>query len=328
MDPAIFELNSIPDDPRFEGFAWAGEPASRLGRDSFDEDFYPAWGGKWAVTSLAEKWRPIEVTGRVRPFNDFPCVELTPAFSRRAVDVLGDFLRPNGELLPLKSKVGEYYAYNLHTVADILDKKKSTVTRWSSPTLADHISHVVLKRKTLGKLSIFYLKEKADCALVTSRFVERVQQYGLNGFDFRKVWPLPKGTDWRMEYAKARRRKSKVRVKGKLEEIKRHSVVLFLTLKGKSPSAAEKKRISEILNDLDAQLIIPALDAPYFGSLEGHDFLDGDCRIFLSCPDATALREKIGAWISLVDWNGGVSLVLRHGDLFDEDAREEWMEVK
>ena len=193
MDPAIYELNPISDDPRFEGFAFAGDPPSRLGRDSLDEDFYPAWGGKWAVTSLAKKWKPVEVTGRVRPFNDFPCVELTPAFSRRAVDVLGDFLRPNGELLPLKSKVGEYYAYNLHTVADILDKKKSTVTRWASPILADHVSHVVLKRKTLGKLSIFYLREKPDCALVTNLFVERVRQPRAERLRFPESMAATKG---------------------------------------------------------------------------------------------------------------------------------------
>ena len=94
-----------------------------------------------------------------------------------------------------------------------------------------------------------------------------------------------------------------------------------------SPSAAEKKRIAEILDDLDAQLLIPALDAPYFGSLEGHDFVEGDCRIFLSCPDATALHEKIGEWVSHLDWNGGVSLVKRFGNLFDEDAREEWVHI-
>ena len=163
--------------------------------------------------------------------------------------------------------------------------------------------------------------------MVTHLFVERVQQAGLNGFDFRKVWPLPAGTDWRMEYAKQRRKRSKVRAKGKAAELKGNTVVLFLTLKGNSPSAAEKKQIAEILDELDAQLMIPALDAPYFGSLEGHDFADGDCRIFISCPNAVALRTKLGNWVSQLGWKGAVSLVQRDGNLFDEEASETWEEV-
>ena len=38
--PEVYELDSIVDDPRFEGFSMEDSP-SILGRESLDEDLYP-----------------------------------------------------------------------------------------------------------------------------------------------------------------------------------------------------------------------------------------------------------------------------------------------
>ena len=82
-------------------------------------------GRNWTVPPLAPFWTPQRVIGQVRPFNDYPCVDLiVPAFSRKAVDALRNLLEPNGELLPLVAEVGEYFAYNITTVADILDQNE------------------------------------------------------------------------------------------------------------------------------------------------------------------------------------------------------------
>lgn len=137
---ALYQLEPITDNPKFEGFAFVREESVRgkvIGGQSrlvwdFGPDDIKTKGRAWTVTPLTRFWTPQPVIGRVRPFNDFPCVNLTiPAFSRRAVDALRDFLEPNGELLPLVSTVAEYFAYNTTKVADILDEANSQI-RWLS----------------------------------------------------------------------------------------------------------------------------------------------------------------------------------------------------
>ena len=49
------------------------------------------------------------------------------------------------------------------------------------------------------------------------------------------------------------------------------------------------------MDEIDALLYVPTakLDSPYSGSLEGDDKVEGEVRLFLSCPDADALVEKL-----------------------------------
>ena len=91
----------------------------------------------WQPPKLASFWKPQPVEGPQNPFNDYPCLELIiPVFSKRAVDALGTMLTENGELLPLKSKMGEYLAYNCLTKIAALDLKRSIVERPSSDEIA------------------------------------------------------------------------------------------------------------------------------------------------------------------------------------------------
>ncbi len=53
-------------------------------------------------------------------------------FSRRAVDALGPMLSDNGELLPLVTEVGDYFAYVCLTKLDVLDQEKSRILRTSA----------------------------------------------------------------------------------------------------------------------------------------------------------------------------------------------------
>jgi hypothetical protein len=68
----------------------------------------------------------------------------------------------------------------------------------------------------------------------------------------------------------------------------------------------------------------PASESPPAGTLEGHDFgVTGECRIFLSCPDADALVEKLRPWLSELDWPLGIEVAKRYGAFTDASAREE-----
>jgi hypothetical protein len=225
MMNTVYELSTIVEIPEYEGFAWEDRLASVRGQPDATMDFTPE------ITSdgdrpvrLATLWRPTRVVGKVRPWNDFPCINFNiPAFSRRAVDALRDLLEPNGELLPLISDVGEYYAYNVTTVADVLDVARSEVT-WGYDFL--YISsiqqHEFLEERLRGR-AIFWLPQMMLVYYVTQIFAQRVREHRLQGFDLAKVWPLPKGADWyRMKLQRldlwkrkarnARRRKDPIRM--------------------------------------------------------------------------------------------------------------------
>jgi hypothetical protein len=327
MAAEVFKLRPVLDNPLFEGFG-SGENASLLGRDRVFSDFFPAdsdiWD--WTLEPLAAKWKPIEVLGRVRSFNDFPCLGMMiPAFSRRAADALCDYLEPNGELLPLVHPAGEYYAYNCTRIAEVLDHE-ATKALWSNldPRLALDIEYFSVVPERLADLSIFRMRELPNIIFVTTPFVERVYDYGLNGFHFVKVWPWPPGTNYRLEDKKNRQADTTVRMAHGDVDIKAQSLVICLPLAGAKLSAEEKKRIANIEDEIDAQLFTPTLDTPYFGSLEGKKTAKGATKLYLSCPDAEALFRKLEPWLKALVWQPRPMVVVRTVgfDNFDSGGRE------
>jgi hypothetical protein len=231
---------------------------------------------------------------------------------------LADLLEPNGELLPLESEKGEYYFYNITTVVDALNVKKSDCCFWCDPpTYALDIDYFAFHEEKLAGLSIFRIIDYPILAIVTDQFVRRVREAGLNGFDFPKIWPFPRGVNWRMEAKKQRRKTQKRR------KLKDNTLVIMLSLAGNKPNAKEKKCIKRLENDLDVQLAVPSLDAPYFGSYEGSDTVEGEFRMFLSCPDADALEQKLLPWLEAIDWPTEIYVMRRYGDMYDPDVPEE-----
>ncbi len=194
-EDALYKLSCMTCDPEFEGFGFVrGESIRGKGRLTWDfgpdPDDIRTKGRAWTVTLLAPIWTPQPVAGRVDPREDYPCVNLTiPAFSRRAVDALRAFLEPNGELLPLISRVGEYYVYNVTTVADILDHEKSDI-EWPPATrvIARQIRRYECIPEKMAGLSIFRLVEEPHLTFVHQVFVDRVRQHGLQGFHFTRLW--------------------------------------------------------------------------------------------------------------------------------------------
>src|SRR4051794_6989515 len=96
---ALYILEPILDNPKYEGFGMGQQSSLRGKGDRYDDlalDF-DSKTGEWVVPRLAEIWKPLRVVGRVRPYNDFPCLGLCyPVFSQRAVEILRDVLKPNG----------------------------------------------------------------------------------------------------------------------------------------------------------------------------------------------------------------------------------------
>jgi len=310
----VFKLQPIVDNPLFEGFA-TGDTPSLLGRKRVGDDFYPANGDiwDWKLEPLRPHWKPIVVEGRARSFNDFPCLGMMiPAFSRRAVDALRDYLEPNGELLPVIHPAGEYYAYNCFTIAEVLDHT-STEALWSpiDVRIAAIVHYYSLYPDRLQGLTIFRMRELANHVYVTTPFVERARAHGLNGFHFVKVWPWPEGTNYRLEDKKNRWREQEIVTPDGPTNIKAQSLVICLPLESGKLSKEEKKRISSIEDELDAQLFTATLDDPYFGSLEGKKTAKGVTKLYLSCPDSEALFRKLETWLRALPWEPRPTVLVR-----------------
>lgn len=325
----LFNLAGITDNPLYEGFALADAP-SLLGRENIHEDIIPAFGClksdlKWKPVALSKVWSIPQVLGRVTTFQDYPGLDFgDPAFSKRACDVLKEFLEPNGELLPLNSERGEYYFFNITSVVDALDVENSICHFWQEPpSTALEIDHFEFHEEKLKVPPIFRLREYPQGTIVTDEFVKRVKDYGLNGFEFQKIWPLPRGESWRMQHKKTMKA-----VEADQRDLKKNTLVIILTLKGKKPDAAEKKQFKKLGDELDAQLVVQSLNQTYFGSYEGHDLVGSEYRVFLSCPDVDSLVRKLLPWLEGFEWSTKVHVMKRYSNLHDKDAEEKLVELK
>jgi hypothetical protein len=336
---ALYEMEKVTGNPKYEGFAFVRKESIRgkefNGRSSivwdFGSDDVKTKGRGWTVPRLASIWTSQPVIGRVRSFNDYPCVALTiPAFSRRAVDALIDFLKPNGELLPLTATgVGEYFAYNTTTVVDVLDQQKSKFEWLSTKHTVDQVFQVrryeCVPSKMAG-LSIFRIVEMPSSTYVSQAFVDRVKEQQLNGFHFIKLWPLPKDVSWQDLDRKERKKMVQVKTKGGVLPIKGNTVVLRFPIAKAKPSKAEKDRLAKVMDEIDGLLYDRAAkrDAPLLGSLEGDDIVEGELRLFLSCPDADVLVEKLRPWLTSLSW---ADVKVLYGELADANCPEEYVEL-
>ncbi len=189
-DPAFSCLQSVEEEPLI-----AGETMSSAFRPKETKT------RAWQAPMLKDRWnRPKVVDLLPSQVNDYPTVGLlVPAFSARAVDALREFLIPNGEVLPLDCDTGEFVAFNVTSVMDVLNRDMSIV-EWpaevrlkkAEPIRAVQIKHYEFVQEKVELLSIFRIPESITDYFVTERFAERVWSCGLRGFNFRKIYPLPR----------------------------------------------------------------------------------------------------------------------------------------
>lgn len=316
---SVFELHPIVDNPMFEGFAFDNAPSLLrdlrynakhikellIGNDLFD-DFFPKipYEWNWELESLKERWQPPKVKGRVTSFNDFPCVSLSiPAFSERAATALQDLLEPNGELLEFRFSNRVYFAFHCRRIVEILDHCQTSGAFYSGYSAnrkkpASSLSYLGVIPEALSGLTIFRMRELPNRVFVTDHFKSRVEQLLLNGFDFALAWPMPQGTDYEVEYLR-----SKQVPKEFDSNLKNESLVLYLPMHGTRLTNDERKKISRIENELDAILFVDSLNAPYFGCLEGRRTSKGSIELYISCPDADRLFQKLRVWLRSLGWS-------------------------
>jgi hypothetical protein len=322
---SVYLLRSILDDSRFEGFGCAAR--SHFNGDRLVDDFTLDDEGRPAL--LASVWRAPNVEGRVKEFNDLPMVNLLiPALSARAADGLRELLEPNGELLPLKSSVGRYYAYNVTTVAPaaVLDERKSKLVRFDDGRVMT-IDRYEFRPRRLKGLTVFRIPQDNVDVYVTDAFAERVRELGLRGFALAKVWPLPLGENWmRLHKRESAKRKRQGLPKGR--SIKGESVFVELELQDAKPNRIERRTATRLMDELDKLLFDAKSKKSTAGSLEGHEFDDGFCVLKLSCPDAAKLAKKLTSSLRTLKWPGQVTLITRNRGFDWVEAKETRVKIR
>jgi len=317
-------MRRIVDKPYVEGLVFKEPvPPSLVGREHIDEDLSPGYGSSesrdWTPTFLSRLWAPPKVTGEPSFYFDFPCLRLIiPAFSRHACDVLRDMLEQNGELLPLDSHLGEYYAYNVTKIADVLDVQNSEIDFRCDPPTTGDIDYFAFQEERLEGLSIFRIPEDPVLTIVTDEFVKRARSYDLCGFHFEKSWPLSPGT-YPHQHSSL-----------KLQEIGRlrqHSLLIILPLIHDAPDAIEKERIAAFERDVHSQLPVADL-SNYFGYYAGHNIVNCQYRMFFACPNVDLTARHLLPVIKASRWSTSVRVTKRYGGMYDRDCREESIDLE
>jgi hypothetical protein len=208
-------------------------------------DFFPDRYRKdapWTPPRFANTWTPQKLIGDVWPGNDFPGagapVNLTPVFSARAVEGLREFLEPNGELLPLITPEGSYFAYNLTRVVDAMDVE-GTVASWVLPTVSC-IERFEFRPETLRGLTIFKIPQTPVEIYVTDPFVQRVRELGLNGMWITRLWPMQPGEKWTTRWNEELNKMKSADAKPKVVKVKA------------KPKATLKPKVLDLREDVPA----------------------------------------------------------------------------
>jgi hypothetical protein len=326
---ALYRLDTILDNPKYEGFGIDYQP-SLLGKLNRYEDLrwdYDPIAGEWKPPSLADTWASLKTRGRVRPNHDYPCVQEIPAFSKRALNVLEDCLRANGEILPFNTGIGEYYLYNCTTIADIIDFKNSKIDYLNAHTILE-IDHLEIHHHRVKDLTIFTMRKWPGRCLVTDNIARRIREAKLEGFEFRKIWPLPIHIPYWL-YNKHSECHDVLTAQPHIEllPIRGNSVVLRLEFSAEEPSPIERQLIERFADEVDIILVDPQKKAEYYGCLEGTEIIPWEARYFFSCPDADKLANKLKSWAKALEWPGRSYLLKRHGDYVDTQAAEEYVSL-
>jgi hypothetical protein len=201
----VYELNREKDAKGFDRYQQLivadlkttkrlDEYESRLGW--FDN--HQLIGNAWFSVQIEEwEYTYTKTSGDYPVLAGFPGYPITPIFSHRAAEALAELLEGNGELLPLTSNIGEYYAFNITCEVDALDEEHSEFKLYSElyDDLGEDPDFLLVTRFMLyldrvADLSIFKLpkRNRKNIPLVTDRFVQRVQEANLQGFAFNQLW--------------------------------------------------------------------------------------------------------------------------------------------
>jgi hypothetical protein len=161
---------------------------------SLNEDMF--WYRRLTGIPVAQEWPTPQVDiiyqhpkGKWLQASDFPSFTVShiPVFSTKAVEILGDVLTKNGELLPLNCIDGEYFAYNVLNLVSALDQEKSDIVRFPAGRIMTVRKYALYEDKLADQM-IFKIPEIVLLSVfVTDRFKNQIEDAGLTGFCFTEI---------------------------------------------------------------------------------------------------------------------------------------------
>jgi hypothetical protein len=201
----VYELDREKDDEGYDRYQQLIVDDWRMSKTLKEYESCLGWfdnrqpiGDAWFPVRIEEaKITYSHIPGDHPLVNGFPHDVITPFLSQKAVNVLANLLEGNGELLPLESDSGQYYAFNITREVEALDEAKSEFKLYSElyDDLGDDADFLcptkfVFYPDTVANLNIFKLpkRNRHNTPLVTDRFVRRVQEADLKGFAFHLLW--------------------------------------------------------------------------------------------------------------------------------------------
>jgi hypothetical protein len=157
--------------------------------DQGSSGFFNQFDGR----SLADTWvppavHPADTSEDDAQLGDCTVLGTVPLLSERGADVLHPIIARTSELLPVRYPRRALFVLNVLEVADCLDEARSKIARFSTGRVM-RIDQYVFDSAKLPKTEIFRLSQLPRGLLyVTDRFVGAVQEGGLTGFEFTRLW--------------------------------------------------------------------------------------------------------------------------------------------
>lgn len=144
------------------------------------------WNKEIPIVKLLDKKRKT-----IRDFTDLG-TDL-PIFGIKAIEILKEFFI-DGEMLPLKTEKGkEFFLYNIFPEIDCVDLDNS-IFDWSNDTKTamGNRKKISFQINKIDK-AIFRAKYLINYILVTDKFVNKVLENNLKGFQFILLWDSENG---------------------------------------------------------------------------------------------------------------------------------------
>jgi hypothetical protein len=222
-------------------------------------------------------------------------------------------LDANGELLPVKSRFGLYYAYQTTTLTSgVLNTRKSKGIRLdeNADYFFDISAYEFFKSKLRG-LSIFRIIEHPSEVLVSDDFRDRIEANQLLGFHLVPLWSAGKDTTadpLKME-------------KKAYERAQAKTLVLRLGIDRDIPTRSQRRSIDNLRERISETLVLSDPTQKYIGGLAGENVGDGYIDLLMPCPNPKQLYQALHECIDDLDWRGQKHVYGRDSPYWDVDAK-------
>ena len=190
-------------------FGAGGKAAFAMLRTTTKEDnslFFNRFNGE---SFLPAEWKPVPLVRNPvnkkeaisQELGDWACIDSYGGIlnlSQKALDMLFPHIALCGEVLPVVFDEAPFAIFNVTNVVDALNESASEI-KYFPPDVEDgrvmRIVQFVFKPEAVNDQWIFKIPQLPGTHnFVTDRFVKVVQDAGLRGFGFTKVWSDDK--DW------------------------------------------------------------------------------------------------------------------------------------